>query len=490
MKENTSSRLWILGLALVVVGGLALRSVAFQKGDFFGYHGWRLGDSASFTTGYLVDSLNPLEPRVSMVPCAHTDRPFGEVESELPVVAWVSALPLAALGVEFPPAWYLRAVSLLFYLGTCMYLLLFVRQLGGRMATGLLTVAAFSTLPLAAYFTVSPQPDGPSLFFAVALLFHLDRWMERWRPRDGILSACLGALMLLLKVSNGVHLFVALYLAVSRLGVRGVTRRWTMWLWALVVLLPAAGWYAYAHASFEYSFGIYDDKIANLEQMLDLGAWKTWVARLPWHSLTWGGLILAIVGLAAHRDRRVGVVMAWFGALLLYTALTLPPQIRHSYYQLPIALPASIAMGMGVTALWERGWGARGVLAILLVVHALTVDHVLFGGHRHAKVETGFFTLDLSKLRRAAQLVQEHVPERELVVTTITHRSFLHNARRRGWVAQRRLPAVVRCMEEGAARYAVVPAGWRIPSNHRGQALRVLGRRAGFQLFERSPAAE
>lgn len=470
---------------MVLVGGLALRAPAFEKPDFFGYHGWRLGDSASFTTEYLVQSLNPLKPRVSMVPCAYTNRPFGEVESELPLVGWLAALPLAAVGADYPPAWYLRIISLLFYLATCIYLVRLVLQLGGDRKTAVLSVAAFSTLPLAIYFTTTPQPDGPSLFFAVAMLFHLDRWMERWRARDGILSAILAAVLLLVKISNGLHLFVALYLAVNRLGVRGIVRRWSMWLWAVVVLVPAIAWYSYAHTHFAYSFGIYKDKISSLNQVLSPYLWEKWSARLPWHSFTWGGLVLAIIGLATYRNRLVGVVIAWFGALLIYTAVALPPQIRHSYYQLPICLPASIAIAMGILALWQRGWAARGMLVLLVLLHGLIVERVVFGPHAHRNVETGFFTLDLTNLRQAADVMDHYVPRHAMVVTTIAHRSFLHNGRRRGWVADKNLPAVLQCMENARAHYAVVPDGWRIPPSYDHESIRVLGHGAGFQVIER-----
>ncbi|MFW5876508.1 MAG: ArnT family glycosyltransferase [Myxococcota bacterium] len=487
MHSQSPNRLWIVGLACVVLGGLALRAPAFERGDFFGYHSWRMGDSAAFTTNYLAHSLNPFDPRISRYPCSETGHPFGQVEAELPVVAWLAALPLAALGADFPPAWYLRAIALLFYIGTCIYLALFVRRLGGSAAEGVLTAAAFSTLPLAVYFTVSPQPDGPSLFFAVATMFHLDRWIDRWQPRDAVLSAMMGAVVVLLKISNGMYLAVALYLAVNRLGIRGIVQRWSMWAWALAVLAPAGAWYAYSHVTAPFSFEVYG-KISSFEELRDVAMWEKWAERLPWHSFTWGGLMLAIVGLASQRGRRVGVVMAWFGAVLLYTAVALPPQVAHSYYQLPITIPASMAIAAGVISLWRRGWAARGVLAITLALHGFVASHVLFGDPERGNVEVGFFTIDLPHLRRAAELVREHVPKHELFVQAKKQPAVVHNSGRRAWTTPGRLPAVLRCMEEGGASHALVPAGWRIPPRHGDHSLHVLARKQGHQVIRRAPA--
>ncbi|WP_246099100.1 ArnT family glycosyltransferase [Persicimonas caeni] len=434
--------------------GVGIRCYQLTEPGITDFHAWRQADTAAFTHGYLDETLNPFHPTVDRYPCELQGEPFGLVEAELPVVGWLAALPLAALGVDFPPAWYLRAISLLFFALTCLYLYLMVLRLGGEESEALLAVAALCLLPLSIYFTRTIQPDGPSLFFGIAFLYHLLVWLEDDRLADAVLSGVFATLVLLLKLSNGFLVFPALYLFISRKGLVGALRTPQYWLWGVAILVPVAAWSLYAH-DFPWTFGIWGNrsgsKFTDWQIFSDPATWRKLSERLVFDILTWSGLMLAVVGATRARGREVVRFAAvWAIAFILFVCATLRGNETHIYYQLPIVVPASILIGVGARILWRAGHAGRAATAVALVVYAVTSYHILLGPTRGW--ENGYFNDDVpADIQEASRLVRKNLAPGEKFVSTSRHPALFFNARHRGWFYDgEAVPGFIACTDEEA----------------------------------------
>lgn len=433
--------LWAVLLAIAVLGGIAVRSIGFTNPYALDFHSWRQGDTAAFTHGYLTTTLNPFDPRVDRYPCEHRDMPFGRVEAELPVVSWLAALPLAAMGVKYPPAPYLRAVSILFYMGTCIYLFLLVFRLGESRMVAATSVLVFSALPLSMYFTRTIQPDGPALFFSCGLLYHLTRWVDSDQKRHDLLSAVFASLAFLQKISTGYLLFPVLYLIISTCGWKRSVLTVRYWVWGIAILCPVVAWYAYA-SKMPWTFGIWNDKYSSFAQLYDLGVWRVFSERLTFEILTWSGVALLCAGFTKIAKRRaVRVAAVWLAAIAAFIALSIPANITHIYYQLPIVVPASIIIAVAIVQVYRHGWTARLALVGAAAIYVLTARDVLRGYHKY----------DSNGLDQTVDLLRASVPAESYIVSTDRDPRLYYNAGVRGWfVDTLNLDALKQCMGQKA----------------------------------------
>lgn len=416
-----TKRGWLVLLLLSILLGTGLRLIQVGNPYLLDFHSWRQADTAAFTHGYLTETLNPLDPSLDRFPCEHRDAPFGRAETELPLVPWLSALPLSLLGVDYPPAPYLRTIAILTYIATCLYLFLLARRLAGSSGTASLTVFVFSILPLSIFFTRTPQPDGPALTLTCAFLFHLDRWVESGKVQDGVLSGLAGALLFLVKVSNGFLFFPAVYLILRRHGWLGSLRSPRYWIWGIGMLVPVAAWYATANRH-PWTFGIWQDKYSTFALLTDLKIWRVFSERLTFEIWTWAGLVLLVVGFALHGKSRAGRLAAvWLLSIFAFIALTIPANQTHIYYQLPLVLPASLLIAMAARSLVENGWLGRTVVTTACVLHAWISYNTLDQWLRED-----------ANLLEAVTTLRQHVSPGETIVSTSRDPRLFYNARIKG----------------------------------------------------------
>lgn len=458
-----------VGLWAVITLGIALRLSHIADPYLADFHAWRQADTAAFAHGYLIDSLDPFDPSIDRYPCERRDALFGRVESEWPGVQWLSALPLVVLGQDFPPPWYLRSVSILFYVLTCLYLSALVQRLDGDPTTACLSVLAFSVFPLSIFFTRTVQPDGPALCFAVGLLFHLECWLgpidgahansskqpPRWLHPVG--AAALASLALLVKISNAFMGVPALYVILRRRGLLGSLRSPALWMWGVVTLLPVVLWYRHAR-EFAWSFGIWGDrgasKFTDSAYAQNWEIWKRLGERQVNEILTWGGLALLLVGVTRiGRSASARLAVLWLLAVALFIVATLKGNNRHIYYQLPMVLPAAVLVAHGARTLLHQGLLARGLLVASCLLHATISYEVLWGDGQRVGV-TPYFRPDTG-LIEGIELVRAHVPDGGLFVSSDRHPGLFYNSGRRGYFASAQPRAFMNCAK-GTTRFLLL----------------------------------
>ncbi|MCG8558108.1 MAG: glycosyltransferase family 39 protein [Proteobacteria bacterium] len=433
MKGALRSSLPLVATACL---GLWLRSGNLTSPYLLDAHSFRQGDTAGFALGYLIGSFNPLAPTTVRQPCRAGSTP--RVESELPLPAWLAVLPLKLLGATYPPAWYLRSVWLLFYLGTCAYLYLLSRQLGASHALAGLVVFVLSVLPLAVFFTVSIQPDGPSLGIGAGLLYHLARWLEHKQTKDEVLLVALGATVLLVKVSNVYLALPALWLLVSQQGWPATFKQPRTWLWALLIATPGCAWYTYIHYTSSWTFVLWETggytKFSSFETFTSAAHWMRLSNRLVYQIFGWSGFVLAVLGASHGREQRIlRVAAAWAGGFCVFLLAAMPANVTHNYYQLPLVVPAAFLIACGIAHLWQRPWKGRVGLAVLGLIFLASARHTL---SRHSKRTEGGLYREKQGMYEAVTMLREHVPEGQRFIAIPGRPELFYNSNRRGFTGK------------------------------------------------------
>jgi hypothetical protein len=445
---------------LMVVISIAIvprfyRLTAPQMLDF---HSWRQGDSAAFVRGYLQNNLQLLDPRVDRQPCAHVNASFGQVEGELPIPSYLTAIPLWLLGIKYPEPWTIRLASILFFIGTCIYLYAFVLRLSGERPFAVASLAVLSLSPLSIFFSRSPQPDGPALMFSAAFLYYLSCYLAENRFRDVVLATTFLSVLLLSKISNLFILLPALGLIISSLGVIGLFKRWSLWIALILALVPAIGWYYYAQR-FSWSFGIWGadrgpTKWTDIAIFTNFEIWRLLNERVVFEIVGWPAIILAAIGFGAYaKNAALTLSLVWVVAVTIFIAATLPAQRTHVYYQLPLILPISVAAGYGIVNLYRRGWRGHVVLAALLVFQLLLCRHALWGDHIN-----GFhpYFAEDTIVGEGATLARTYIKDKRFV-STDRNPSLFYNSDRQGFFADgSSLFGVLNCLERSKARCLLV----------------------------------
>ena len=478
-------RSWAL-LGAIVVLGLLPRLYQLDAPYYVNGHAWRQADSAAFVDGYLQHGFNLFSPRIAKQPCQLFDAPFGAVESELPIIAWLSALPLAAMGIGWAPPWYLRSVSIGLWVLSCLSLFLLARRFSGeedepgQRMEALIAVAAYSLFPIAVFYSRSPQPDAPSLLFVISFLLFLDRWLEREKLVDAAIGAVCAAVMLLLKASNAYALPVGLYLVLRRRSVGEVAKSWRMWAFAVVALVPAVAWYRYAATAHAHTFDIWTfRKFTQWEDYLDTEHWKWFGLRFTIPVLTAAGCLTSILGVSV--GKKPGLPRAWFAACVLFLLVAIKANRTHVYYQLIYVVPGALATAKAVLWLWRRGAVGKAALSMLLTAHLAIGFGVLWDYDDPGEL-WGYYRIDLPHVREAIPLLKDNIEEGERFVSILDHPALFIGAQRLGYIPETwSSPGVIRCMQKGV-QYALVPLKWFQPPG-----VRVIAVSRHYKLWHRVP---
>jgi len=457
----------LLGPALVILlilAALLLR--APHMGEMIdGPHTWRQCDTAQYIHAFYTDGIDLLHPSV----CWMGDHRTLILEFPLPEA--VSAVAYHLFGPSHVTA---RWVTLLFFLGSTVFLFLFVRSITDRETARLAAVISM-ILPLALFYSRAIHIDYGALFFVHAMAW---LWAEAIKRNSGTwlwMGSIPAALALIIKAPY-VLPFVPLliWMTITR-------RRWKLiFKHAPALILPAlvlAVWQWHTMtvngAAPDWFFIPTYRRFTNnahwwfgtLSMRQDPTHWLTLGQRILFEITGWIGLVLAMIGLWITAAKHRQDLLWWIAGAGLGVVIFFNLNIMHNYYQLPLVGPISVLMALGIlhiTGLMKARPAIR---------HAVALALVLVVGAESVKWSEKHYYEVLEPLRTAGLAIGNVVPEGELVVVSaggLDPRSphLLYRARRYGWsIPDRDLkPDLVERLEkEGAAWLAVVasdpPAG-------------------------------
>ncbi len=461
-------------------------------------HSWRQCDTAQYIHAFSKDGIDLLHPSVCWMGDHRT------LILEFPLYEAVSAAGYRIFG---PRHLIARWVTLFFFVGSTLFLFLFVRSITDRETARLATVISM-IVPLSLFYSRAIHIDYSALFFAHAMAW---LWTEAIKRNSGIrlwMGSVPAALALVIKAPYVLPFVpVLVWMTITR-------RRWKLVLrHSPGLLLPAlafAGWQWHAMvvngAAPDWSFIPTYRRFTNnahwyfggLSMRLNSAHWLLIGHRVIFEITGWIGLTLALGGLGLRATERRWTVLWWLAGAGIGVMVFFNLNVMHNYYQLALVGPISVVIALGILRITDRMKAGPILQYFLPLVLILAI-----GAESVRWSERHYYTV-LEPLRTAGLAIGAIVPKGELVIVSfggLDPRSphLLYRARRYGWsIPERDLkPALVeRLRAEGASWLAIVasePPSGPLAQNLRGFPVRVtklpdtVTRLFVYHLAERHP---
>jgi hypothetical protein len=374
VKPKRVWHLLVLGVAFVLA-----RAKLFWQHDVLVF-GWRPADMASVALNYYRHGFHLLYPQIFWGGSGP-----GYVETEFPIVPFTTALLFKFLGVHeyvddvVPIASGLGIVWVCYCFGS-FFFDEYVGVIAGVIAAVVPTLAMMTTTGL--------YPDPPMVLAGAAGLYAMVRWAKDGKWYELAAAACLISLAVALKLTALYLGMPALYLFVARYGAR-FWREPSFWAFGLATLLPPVLWYWHAyrlfveyHNTFGILFGGYS-KFSSPALLLSPRFYARVVFRVSFYHLTPLAALGFAYGLVIVVRERIGFLLAWLGAIVVYS-LIVAVGIRDGHYAyllplLPVAAPvAALGLRRALGKIWDAlGRPSARAAAIGAFVLAFGADTVL-----------------------------------------------------------------------------------------------------------------
>lgn len=383
----------IVGVMLILGFGVRLYKINNPIAD---WHSWRQADTAAVTRNFLKYGVNPFLPHFDdMSDLGNGFNPQSYRLVEFPIFNLIhyGVVKIAPFGsLEF----WGRMISVVASLisAVCVYVL--VKRHVSTIA-GIASMAVFLFMPFNIYFSRVILPDPLMVSLALAALVVLDR--TKW------LAYILAALAVLVKPTA---VFLLLPVMFS-------------WRWAtLTTVGPFLIWRMWQQFHPE---GIAPSLwLLNGDKIRFKGAFFRWIFgdRLGRLILGYWGMWPAITGLLEMPS-----FLRWLaGGSILYLFTFATGNVRHDYYQIPIIPAVSIAAGIGIVALWKRGWLQRGVVVISVIFM------LAFGWYE----VRGNYQINNPGILAAGQAADKLLPDDAIVIANYNgDTAFLYQTHRKGF---------------------------------------------------------
>ncbi len=393
---------------------IALRFIDINQPFVDGWS-WRQADVAAIARNYFQKGFHFAYPQIDWA----GDQP-GYVGTEFPILPLVAALSYQVLGVH---EWIGRTGSILFFAAALPFFFLIVRRIfGERPALYALTFFAFA--PLGMMASRAFMPDLPSLSLGLIGIYFFLRWIDNQAFSTLIAASFAIAFALLIKVTTALVAAPLLFLAWQKFR-WNLFRKTSLWIFALIAILPSAIWYWHAHAIAEqfypyHFFGAGGFRIMN-------AAWYSRIAiEIATTTLTSILCALAVLGLLTTRSTLFAGAFRWWLAAMIVFIFVAGWGNRHQWYQLPL-VPIAAALA-GAACVWletnlrvPRSEFFVVCLAILFVGLALVMARP-------------FYQASAADLRDLGlELKQTTPPDSLIVAANYGDPTVFYYAERKGW---------------------------------------------------------
>ena len=399
------------------------------------WHSWRQVDTAAVTRRYVAEGIDLLRPRyddLSSIPSGR-DNPQGYRMVEFPftngLTAWAYQVIPGAQTLEIHV--FSRLVSILFSLGSLVFLYLLVHRLSGPLEAAI-TAAVFALLPYNIFFSRTVLPEVPLVFFSLGMLYFSIR-RQIW------LATIFAALALLLK-PYAAFLFLPLaYLAYRQ-------RRY-YYLFILFSVIPLLLWRQWIQ---QFPEGIPAFTwLLNGNGIRFKGAWFRWLFadRLSRLILGYFGLIPLALGIIQKPGTKSGWFFhAWALGILAYLTVFATGNVQHDYYQV-IAIPIiSIFVAKGIIFLLNPPAQISRPIGYSLL--AISCIFALAFGWFHIR---DYFNINHPEIIAAGQAADKLLPATARVIAPyMGDTALLYQTNRQGWPIGGNIPDKIKL---GATHY-------------------------------------
>jgi len=304
---------------------------------------------------------------------------------EFPIVHSLAALLYYVFGIHDIIG---RLLSVAFSVGALFLMHRLARLfLPSFPALGATTLYALS--PTNIYFSRAFMPESSMMFFSVASLYFLLKWLSQPRPVLYFAATLFAGLTFLAKTPAGL-VIVPLCCAWFVRFRWSVLRRVDFWAYVILTLGPIAVWTVYGYEVNAQNLAMPDNWKygAIIAGRGGLGVWfdpAFYIAMarsIIGVLLTPGGFLLSAAGLFVITPSLFRpVIYAWLGAIVVYFYALAGVNAGHVYYQLPLLPVAALLAGFALQYAFNRDDRPAWLRSVLTNRFLLAVALVILIGH-------------------------------------------------------------------------------------------------------------
>lgn len=445
-------------LTLVLLGAFAARLYQFNR-PVADWHSWRQVDTSAVSRNFLKYGFDLLHPRfddfskgVSLI-----DNPKGYRFVEFPIYNVLQA-GFYNIFNHFTLEGWGRLVTILSQL-TSMVLLYFLVKKYIGMRTAFIAISFFAFIPYNIYYGRVLLPDSTMVAASLGGIYFFGKWLEaRVRPTKKSLVFYLLALLFtasafLLKPYALFFTLPLVVLAFRAYGI-GFVKKWELWLFAIISVMPLAGWRLWMT---QYPEGIPQSNwLFNQYGIRFTGSFFHWLFADRISSLILGffGLPFVILGVLVKNKKEGLLWMSFLASSLLYMSVIAYGNVHHDYYQILIIPTLAIFFAKGLSFLLEHAGTYFHRFITYAVIFVCIVFMLAFGWFR----VRDYYHIQQFELYAAGAAVDRLTPKDAKVIAPYGgNTTFLYYTNRSGWpVWDRDLRDFIK---EGAQYLAFVKPG-------------------------------
>jgi Dolichyl-phosphate-mannose-protein mannosyltransferase len=370
MKYETSKQAWIKRLVLfVTLLGVTARFIdAWHPTDARCTSCWRESDLTQIARSFYRNEGSFLYPRVDW----REDTP-GYVEMELPVLSWLGAQTYHVVGYHEQ---ILRLWSSLFSAGSMVIFAVLAWRLI-EPAGALLATAVFAGNGLLITTSSAIQPESAMIFFIVASMLAIERWIATDRMASFLLGCLLVGIAACCKGSAAYLGLILMYFVLKKQGPFGAIRNPMAWAGAVLAGGLPLIWYSWAHHFYletGLSLGLSDETHRiSWDAATDSTLYATLVHIELIDVFVGGGLVFAVASCVLDW-RKSQMAIVWYASACLFYLLSLDTSgdFWAYYYHMLSVPPAALLIGQGFLSV-RRFVSSRSIRKQRLALAAITV---------------------------------------------------------------------------------------------------------------------
>lgn len=412
-------------LLIILILGLGLRfyKIEIALAD---HHSWRQADTAAVARNFIKEGWDFLHPKIDNLTPLHPNVPNNErlFMVEPPIYNSLVAAIYKIGGIKIA---YARMVSILFSLGSIVFLYLIAAKLLDK-RVGLLAAFFFAVLPYNIFYSRVVLPEPMTVFLNLAMFYFCLKWLENDLTVHYLLFAICSALSFSQKTFPLFLVLPLFYLVFQKFGF-GFLKQKKLYLWLVLAFIPLVLW--------RWWIGHFPEGIpANLWLLNQgdirfKGAFFYWIfaERIGKLILGYWGLPFLFLGLIIKPKTESWFFHFWLLAIMIYVFVFAAGNVTHDYYQIPLIPIFCIFLAKGMNFLLFEIPSALNRNLCWLLAASCWLLAVAFGWYQVRDFYNIQGGVDL-----AGQAVDELTPKNALVLTGDSNdATLLYNANRWGW---------------------------------------------------------
>lgn len=443
---------------LIIIAGFLTRLININQ-PILEVAGWRQCYTASIARNFYYNGMNVFYPQVSFG--GNTEGYMGGTEFHL--YPFTVALLYKLFGVHENLG---RLVSIIAFCGGAFFLYKLTRKYAGT-TSGLITLLFYTFNPYIFFYSRAFHVESAMLFFSIAMLYFFSEWIDKggwWRFTLMTLYATLAFLTKLPTICLGLPL---LYLCLIKYKLNFLTQ-WKLWLFAVLSLLLTFLWYSHSNYIKTIDGGMSNNTLSFKYYVFEYSIYyaiklsfykKVFFNEVFEKDLIYVGGVFFVLGIIfTLKKKELRYIHYWLLAVIIYFFLAAKEVEWHTYYTMPIIVPASVFIGYAISnslkliTAYKITGIKKIVLQALFVIMVVSLPlisyHKITGIYKTKRLEKDY------PVQIAGKIMDETAHENDLVIGCIWGGpELLYYCNRRGWTMDANVCSIERIeslRQEGA----------------------------------------